>query len=34
MAAATLAGEGKAASKFWVLDQSDVVKFGRDDWKE
>jgi len=34
VAAARLAEEGKAPSKYWVLEQADIVKFGRDDWKE
>jgi hypothetical protein len=25
--------EGKAPEKFWVLEQSDIVRLGRDDWK-
>ncbi|KAI1310675.1 NAD(P)-binding protein [Xylaria venustula] len=31
--AAILAGEGKAPSKYWVLEQSDIVRLGRDEWK-
>ncbi|KAI1435444.1 NAD(P)-binding protein [Xylaria sp. CBS 124048] len=31
--AAQLAAEGKAPSKYWVLEQSDIVKLGRDEWK-
>ncbi|KAI9775506.1 MAG: hypothetical protein M1839_001047 [Geoglossum umbratile] len=34
VAAARLAQEGKAPSKYWVLEQADIVKYGRDDWKE
>jgi hypothetical protein len=34
VAAVKLAQEGKAPSKFWVLEQGDVVKYGRDQWKE
>lgn len=34
VAAASLAQEGKAPSKFWVLEQADIVKYGRDEWKE
>lgn len=30
--AATLAAEGKAPSNFWVLEQSDIVRLGRDEW--
>jgi hypothetical protein len=26
--------EGKAPAKFWVLEQSDIVRLGRDEWKE
>ncbi|ERF70408.1 hypothetical protein EPUS_05227 [Endocarpon pusillum Z07020] len=32
--AARLAQEGKAPSKYWVLEQADVVKYGRDEWRE
>ncbi|KAH9884107.1 NAD(P)-binding protein [Xylariomycetidae sp. FL2044] len=31
--AAVLASEGKAPSKFWVLEAADIVKYGRDEWK-
>ncbi len=31
--AAILAAEGKAPSKYWVLEQNDIVKLGRDEWK-
>ncbi|KAI1422485.1 NAD(P)-binding protein [Xylaria sp. FL1777] len=31
--AAILAAEGKAPSKYWVLEQKDIVKLGRDEWK-
>jgi uncharacterized protein YbjT (DUF2867 family) len=34
VAAACLAQDGKAPSKYWVLEQADVVKYGRDEWKE
>ncbi|USW57802.1 Putative NAD(P)-binding domain, NAD(P)-binding domain superfamily [Septoria linicola] len=34
VAAVKLAQEGKAPSKYWVLEQADVVKYGRDEWKE
>ncbi|KAI1118293.1 NAD(P)-binding protein [Nemania sp. NC0429] len=30
--AATLAAEGKAPSNFWILEQSDIVRLGRDEW--
>ncbi len=26
--------EGKAPSKYWVVEQADIVKLGRDEWKE
>ena len=29
-----MAEEGKAPSKYWVLEQADIIKFGRDEWKE
>lgn len=31
--AMTLAHEGKAPSKYWLLCQPDVVRLGRDEWK-
>lgn len=31
--AATLAAEGKAPSKYWILGSDDIVKLGRDEWK-
>ncbi|KAI2621319.1 NAD(P)-binding protein [Xylaria nigripes] len=31
--AAMLAAEGKAPSKYWVLEQGDIVRLGRDEWK-
>ncbi|KAI0395505.1 NAD(P)-binding protein [Xylariaceae sp. FL0594] len=31
--AALLAAEGKAPSKYWILEQSDIVRLGRDEWK-
>ncbi|KAI1078120.1 NAD(P)-binding protein [Whalleya microplaca] len=31
--ATVLAAEGKAPSKYWTLEQSDIVKLGRDEWK-
>lgn len=30
--ASILAAEGKAPSKYWVLEQADIVKLGRDEW--
>lgn len=32
VAAEELAREGKAPSKFWVLESSDIVRLGRDEW--
>jgi len=34
IAAARMAEEGKSPSKYWVLEQDDIVKFGRDEWKK
>ncbi|KAB8262473.1 protein fmp52-2, mitochondrial [Aspergillus pseudonomiae] len=34
VAAARMAEAGKAPSKYWVLEQADIVRLGRDDWKE
>ncbi|RHZ45599.1 uncharacterized protein CDV56_104556 [Aspergillus thermomutatus] len=34
VAAARTAEEGKAPSKYWVLEMGDIVKLGRDEWKE
>jgi uncharacterized protein YbjT (DUF2867 family) len=31
--AALLARDGKAPSKYWILEQADVVRLGRDDYK-
>ncbi|KAI0514981.1 NAD(P)-binding protein [Xylaria bambusicola] len=31
--AAILASEGKAPSDYWVLEQRDIVRLGRDEWK-
>jgi uncharacterized protein YbjT (DUF2867 family) len=31
--ATLLAKDGKAPSKFWVLEQADIVRLGRDEWK-
>lgn len=33
VAADRLAREGKAPSKFWVLESKDILKLGRDEWK-
>ncbi|KAK3303487.1 uncharacterized protein B0T15DRAFT_276496 [Chaetomium strumarium] len=32
--AARIAEEGKAPAKFWVLEQSDIVRLGRNEWKD
>ena len=34
VAAARMAEEEKAPSKYWVLEQADILNFGRDEWKE
>ncbi|KAF9890756.1 Oxidoreductase htatip2 [Aspergillus nanangensis] len=34
VAAARMAEEGKAPSKYWTLEQADIVKLGRDQWKD
>ncbi|KAK0755832.1 hypothetical protein N5P37_011613 [Trichoderma harzianum] len=34
VAAVRMVEEGKAPAKFWVLEQSDIVRLGRDEWKE
>jgi len=34
IAAARMAEEGISPSKYWVLEQDDIVKFGRDEWKK
>jgi hypothetical protein len=26
--------EGKAPSKYWVVEAADILKFGRDEWKD
>ena len=31
--AARIADEGKAPAKWWVLEQADIVRLGRDEWK-
>ncbi|KAL1306943.1 hypothetical protein AAFC00_005583 [Neodothiora populina] len=33
VAAVRTVEEGKAPAKFWVLEQSDIVRLGRDEWK-
>ncbi|KAK1771771.1 protein FMP52, mitochondrial [Phialemonium atrogriseum] len=32
--AARIAEEGKAPSKYWVLEQADIVRLGRTEWKD
>lgn len=32
--AARLAEEGKAPSKYWIVEGSEILKYGRDEWKE
>ncbi|RFU31437.1 hypothetical protein B7463_g4902, partial [Scytalidium lignicola] len=34
VAAVRMAEEGKAPSKYWVLEQAGIVRLGRDEWKE
>ncbi|KAF7716500.1 fmp52-like protein, mitochondrial [Penicillium ucsense] len=34
VAAARQAEEGKAPSAYWIVEQADVVRLGRDEWKE
>lgn len=34
VAAARMAEEGKAPSKWWVVEQADIIRLGRDEWKE
>ncbi|KAL7908475.1 major facilitator superfamily domain-containing protein [Trichoderma velutinum] len=34
VAAVRMVEEGKAPAKFWVLEQLDIVRLGRDEWKE
>ncbi|POS79763.1 hypothetical protein DHEL01_v201825 [Diaporthe helianthi] len=34
VAAVRAAGEGKAPSKFWCIEQAEILKLGRDEWKE
>jgi hypothetical protein len=29
-----LAQEGKASKGYWALEQADIVKYGRDEWKQ
>lgn len=32
--AARIAEEGKAPAKYWVLEQSDIIRLGRTEWKD
>jgi uncharacterized protein YbjT (DUF2867 family) len=34
VAAARMVQEGKAPSDYWVLEQADIVRLGRDEWKD
>ena len=34
VAAARMAEEGKAPSKYWVVEQPDIIRLGRDEWKD
>ncbi|KEQ77498.1 NAD(P)-binding protein [Aureobasidium namibiae CBS 147.97] len=34
VAAVAMVERGKAPSRFWILEQSDIVKLGRDEWKD
>ena len=34
VAAARMAEEGTAPAKFWILEQADIVRLGRVEWKE
>ncbi|KAJ5676176.1 NADH(P)-binding domain-containing protein [Penicillium macrosclerotiorum] len=34
VAAVQRAEEGKAPSKYWVLEQADIVRLGREEWKQ
>jgi hypothetical protein len=34
VAAARIAEEGKAPSAFWTLEQADIVRLGREEWKD
>lgn len=31
--ASVLAAEGKAPSNYWILEQADIIRLGRDEWK-
>ena len=34
VAAERMVEDGQAPSKYWVLEQADIIKLGRDEWKE
>jgi hypothetical protein len=34
VAAVKMVEGGQAPAKFWVLEQADIVRLGRDEWKE
>lgn len=34
VAAVRLTEDGKAPDKYWVLEPADIIKYGRDEWKE
>jgi hypothetical protein len=34
VAAARMAKGGDAPSKYWVVEQRDIIRLGRDEWKE
>ena len=34
VAAVRMAEEGKTPAKFWVMEQLDIVRLGRDEWRE
>ncbi|OOF91393.1 hypothetical protein ASPCADRAFT_134399 [Aspergillus carbonarius ITEM 5010] len=34
VAAARMAEEGNAPSRYWVVEMTDIVKLGRDEWHQ
>lgn len=34
VAAAVQAEQGKAPSKYWILEQADIIRLGRAEWKD
>ena len=32
--AARIARKDKTPSKYWVLEQAEIIKYGRDEWKD